>query len=291
MHHEVFYKFKCWQGEVQPGFTPNFLGVVTREHFFTSWMEYHPDKRFVTTAYPEVNEEYFEWIDLLEAVTQAHEKFTMIELGAGWGRWLVNAAVALRAYSGIPCQLIGVEAEPTHFQWMKTHFQDNRLDIDNHQLIQAAVADQDGKGWFLMGRPDRCYGQYLLSKPSRLQWFRSLISNLKDAKDSFRIKRVKTVSLSTLLRPLDRVDLVDLDIQGAELLVLDAASNQLTQKVKKVHVETHNPNVEVGVRQLFQGLGWEKLNDYSGGNRESPTPWGIIKFQGGCQTWINPRLS
>lgn len=45
-----------------------------------------PERRFVTTTLPAFDEEYFEWIDLLEAVTEATGEFTMIELGAGWGR-------------------------------------------------------------------------------------------------------------------------------------------------------------------------------------------------------------
>jgi hypothetical protein len=71
----------------------------------------------VQTEYPAFPEEYLEWIDLLEAVANAQGKFTMIELGAGYGRWLVNAAVTLRQRKPtIVPFLIGAEAEPTHFQ-------------------------------------------------------------------------------------------------------------------------------------------------------------------------------
>ncbi len=286
IHHEVFYKFKCWEGEIEAGFRPNFLGVMTRESFL---LEPQPsERRFVATQYPAVNEMYFEWIDVLEAVTAARGQFTMIELGAGWGRWLVNAAAALRYYSGLPCRLIGVEAEPTHFRWMRMHFRDNGLDPDRHQLIQAAVAGKDGKVWFLTGCPSKCYGQAIVRKPSWSQRLRELFATGRSEED-FHVKRVKAVSLNTLLQPLDQIDLVDLDVQGAEFVVLKAAAEQLEQKVKKVHIETHNHEIESGLRSLFRDLGWKNVYDYAISS-EVHTQCGTVEFGGGLQTWINPRL-
>ena len=45
---------------------------------------------------PPVDEEYFEWIDLLESVQAAGGSYTMLELGAGYGRWGVRAGLAAR---------------------------------------------------------------------------------------------------------------------------------------------------------------------------------------------------
>jgi hypothetical protein len=86
------------------------------------------------------------------------------------------------------------------------------------------------------------------------------------------------------------VDLIDLDVQGTELIVLSSAVEQLSQKVKRVHIGTHGEEIESGLRTLFQNLGWTKLNDYACGS-ESETPWGVIKFGDGVQTWINPKLT
>ena len=54
------------------------------------------------SAYPSFNEEYFEWVDVLEAVVARAGMFTMLELGAGWGRWLANAAAAELDSAGCP---------------------------------------------------------------------------------------------------------------------------------------------------------------------------------------------
>jgi hypothetical protein len=102
-HDSVFDRFECWKGFVEPGFTVNFLGVKTRDYFWTKRSDAQtPADRLVATSLPTLDESYVEWVDLLEVVVSARNLFTMIELGAGYGRWLVNAAAALRCIGGPP---------------------------------------------------------------------------------------------------------------------------------------------------------------------------------------------
>ena len=89
----------------------------------------------VTTSYPSIDEEYFEWIDILESVSSAKTQYVMFELGAGYGRWAVRAARALRQHGAMPCHLVAVEAEPQHFEWLREHFGNNGLDPQAHTLI------------------------------------------------------------------------------------------------------------------------------------------------------------
>lgn len=77
-----------------------------------------PFDRNESPTYPPFDEEYFEWIDLLEAVAAAKDRFTMLELGAGFGRWTARAAAAAKQRD-LSYSLIAVEAEPTHFDWMR----------------------------------------------------------------------------------------------------------------------------------------------------------------------------
>ena len=102
--------------------------------------------------YPAFNEGYIEWIDLLESVVAARKSYTMIELGAGMGRWAVRAASAVRHYNpNLPFRLIAVEAEPTHFEWMRLHFADNDVDPNQHSLLYAAVSDVPRRSFVLRG--------------------------------------------------------------------------------------------------------------------------------------------
>ncbi|MBM4145433.1 MAG: FkbM family methyltransferase [Nitrospira sp.] len=272
-HHEVFRHFKCWEGIVQPGYNVDFVGAITRASFYKGSFCYK-DPSFVAADYPEFDEEYFPWIDVLESIIAARDQFVMMELGAGYGKWLVRAAKALREISNMPYLLIGVEAEPEHYQWMKTHFLDNGIDPKNHLLIEAAVSDQDGHVMFETGRGDEHYGH-------------QIIIDVIDP--SLSIKDVPAISLHSLLNSLDKVDLIDVDVQGAELKILTAAKDELNRKVKRIHIGTHNSVIETGLRSFFYHMGWQCLNDYSY-QQECSTQYGIIKFDDGVQTWVNLAL-
>lgn len=274
-HHDVFSRFSRWSGKVPEGSIVNFLGVVTRARFWPPYVavaDGYPKDRYVKTEFPPFDEEYFEWIDLLEAVVTAESHFTMLELGAGWGRWIANAAAALKHIGGVPHTLIAVEAEPSHFDSMTEHLANNGVDPATVRLIRAAVAPADGKVGFQVG--DTQWG-----KPS--DWYGQSIGGSGV---------VEAISLTTLLRPLKTVDLIDLDVQGAELDVLEAAPDALDEKVKKVHVGTHSPRNEEGLRSLFGRLGWVCARSFPS-SATVGTEWGMISFQDGVQTWLNPAYS
>ena len=168
----------------------------------------------------------------------------MVELGAGWGRWIVNAAVALRQIDPErPFLLVGVEAEPTHFEWLRRHLLDNGIDPDRHTLVRAAVAPTEGRVKFQRGDAAGWYGQSIerddpaakLSGPvSRLiRWTRNGVANrLAVGSDARKVRRSRAVTLTSLLEPLELVDLLDADVQGAEAELLEPAADQLVAKVR-----------------------------------------------------------
>jgi hypothetical protein len=100
---------------------------------------------------------------------------------------------------------------------------------------------------------------------------------------------VPTVTLAHLLRDLDCVDLIDMDIEEQELPAICAAIHQLNAKVKRLHIGTHGKEIESELRQLLSLHAWDCLADYSLFST-SETPWGVISFENGVQSWVNPRL-
>jgi FkbM family methyltransferase len=262
--HDVLLKFNRWHGHVPEGFGVDFLGVKTRSSF-ASWLPPQPVAREEAPAYPGFDEEYFEWIDLLEAVDSARTTFAMLELGAGWGRWTARAAAACRQ-RGIKYQLLAVEAEPTHFAWLEQNMRDNEVAPENCRLIQAAIASKDGRIGFEVGSPGVSYGNAIGGSTE-----------------------VDAVSLDSLLKNLNEVDLIDMDVQGAELQILSAASGDLEKKVKRIRVETHNAKLHEGIMKLLRDRGWKLHCNYAG-NTADRTPWGRINFQEGYQTWFNAQL-
>jgi FkbM family methyltransferase len=254
----------------------------------------------VQTSYPPVDEEYFEWIDLLESVVSARKSYTMIELGAGYGRWAVRAAFAAQRYNQkLPYRLIAVEAEPAHFEWMRLHFSDNRIDPGKHSLIHGAVSDTPGEVSFYVGSgPDECrpaawYGQSLTQDyevVTQIEEKRYCEFEVQRLASGFASISVPAITLTSILADLRQVDLIDFDLQGHEGSVVRSAIHELNAKVKRLHIGTHSPEIEVGLRELLTCHRWRCLADYPSSST-SQTPWGTVPFQDGVQSWVNPRLA
>jgi hypothetical protein len=60
--------------------------------------------------------------------------------------------------------------------------------------------------------------------------------------------------------------------------------------VKRVHVGTHSREIEDGLRRLFRALGWQSLADYACLS-SATTPFGMVSFRDGVQSWLNPRFA
>jgi FkbM family methyltransferase len=251
------------------------MGAIISDDFYED--EPHFYARHVQTEYPAANEELFEYIALLEAIDAATKgQFTMLELGAGYGRWMVNAAKAAQQRD-LTCHFVGFEAEPDHFQMMIKHFRNNKVYPWSYHLIEAAVTDYDGTATFAVGSPKVSWSQTIVDGTDK--W---------DTKWTGK-KTVRAISLTTILKSLEAVDLIDLDIQGDEFKVLSAARDALSAKVKRVHIGTHEHDIELSLRQLFSSMGWECRYDYPC-KRKSVTPFGKIAFQDGVQDWVNTKI-
>jgi FkbM family methyltransferase len=259
--NDVFTRF-----EESCTYLPDWLGVKTSAKFFDR------ELGLVKLGLPAIDREIFEWEALLEAVMAARDEFVMFELGAGYGRWTVSAARAVEMHSGMPYRLVAVEPEPDHFRWLKEHVRTNRLARRRVRLIEAAVSDREGTTELYAGEPSGWYGQ-------------ALVDIAGQGLDHPLVK-VKTVTLSRLLERFEWVDLIHLDVQGAELRVLRESAESLS-KVRRIFVETHSEEIENDLRELLPSLGWRARRDYALRSTAS-TPWGEIEFDGGgVQAWVN----
>jgi FkbM family methyltransferase len=294
-HHPIFERFHS-VAPVEPaeGFAlDSLLGTVLRSEYYLTWLG--------PPSYPPpIDEEYFEWIDLLTAATAAQGRFVFWELGAGYGRWSIRAA-AVAGQLGIPIKLTCVEADPTHFGWLRQTLIDNGLDPHTHTLANAAVCGSHGRA-LLRGSetaraasdyaPELWYGQSIALVPSAT--FRQRVATVARSsvarllRDRAPLVGVDAVTLSELLDGSPIVDLVDMDVQGAELETVGSALDLLTDRVRRLHIGTHSTGVEVGLRSALEGAGWELGTDYSCGTT-ADTPFGRVSFQDGVQSWLNPR--
>lgn len=242
--------------------------------------------------YSTPGEDYLEWIDIIEAAKSAQGRFVMFELGAGFGRWCMNAMHALNFLNPLPFHFVAVEAEKSHFNFLKLYFEAHGLKLEDHRLIEAAVDVEFGQALFNMGEPNGWYGQYLDDKkPSlfhRLAFFLRN-SSKKEEQTERRKDIVKTITLNSLLEEYDRVDLIDMDIQSAELKVLQASIELLNKKVKRVHIGTHSKEIDEGLKNLFLENKWTNVHLFPSFTT-CPTPYGVVEFNDGIQSWVNPKI-
>jgi len=284
------------------GFDLDFLGTRTRRAYWVGMLEdrgVDVKRPARPPMLPAVDEEYFEWVDVLESVDEAVDSFVMVELGAGYGRWCIRAAVAARERGLGRVQLVAVEAEPDHFAWMLQHFRDNGFEPRDHELFWAVVGRSAGLVPFWIGKADSWYGQAVAHRADtsypdvrarrRLRARAVLGRPPVLSADERRAVWVPGLTLKEILEPYRRIDLLDIDVQGAETDVLGAAIGVLDTRVRRVHIGTHSAQIEDSLRTLFERHGWEKVNDYSCHGR-TQTPYGDVQFGDGVQTWLNPRL-
>jgi FkbM family methyltransferase len=284
----ILKRFTPWSGTVPAGYFAYFLGNVTRADYWAFSPEIralYDRERHETFLAPSVDDNIFDWLVLLEAVADAKGTFTMAAAGAGWGRWLVAAAFAARQLGLSTVRLIGVEAEPTHFQWMLEHFRDNQLDPADHDLVEAAVSGRTGEAWFYVGDPDSWYGQSIVQGDVT----GSATSDREITHNGYKARRVRTLDLQSVIGRYERVDYLHLDIQGAELDFLSNHPRILDRTVKRVLIGTHSSDIEGGLRRLFTGLGWRAQYDFPL-NSQLRVDQTAVTLGDGVQVWINPGL-
>lgn len=284
----VLERFKPWSGTVPAGYFAYFLGNITRADYWAFPKEIravYDRERFEAFSTPSFDDNLFDWIVLLEAVVERRGAFAMAALGAGWGRWLVAAAFAAKQFGRAPLHLVGVEAEPTHFEWMQEHFRDNGLDPAEHDLIAAAAAGAPGHAWFYCGKPDAWYGQSIV-RDDRLEDH----ANRGEADyNGEKVRVVRTIDLAELASRCGRIDYLHMDIQGAEAEFLSSKPDVLAATVKRVLVGTHSNEIEVDLRGLFDRIGWHCQYDVPLGGQVRVNDE-LVTVGDGVQVWINPAL-
>lgn len=273
------------------------LGIVTGDDYKVSRFEANDWESGVPR--PPLGQNFVEWLDLLESVFAAREndEYLFVELGAGYGRWSARALAAADRLRIPRSRAILVEGEPQHAAWARQHLTLNGFSAERFDLVEAAVGPKAGREKFIVVSPDRLtnrdwYGQavaadaHLAISDTRCGDYLGRPLFL-DATGWGAIE-VPCRTLADVLPPKAVVDLLDMDIQGAEAAVVESSLDLLDRRVRRVHIGTHSQAIEERLRVAFRRLNWIPIWDFPL-NAESPTPFGTIRFRDGLQSWINPR--
>lgn len=284
----------CYDGPFSLGVEFDFIGSASKP----SWTGAAAKGMQGPTGVPPFNEEYFEWCALLQSVRDARDRYAMVELGAGYGRWGIRAAVAARRLGISDIRVKLVEAEPQHAQWARENIALNGVG----GIVTIAEAAISYSGQAVPFTIDyRAQGLNAVSWYGQavVDWEASLPDPTGETYFGHTVHRgpegygqilVPSLPLEAILDDLDRIDLIDADIQGAEGAMIANSIEALTAKAARVYVGTHSVEIEDSIRAVFSRAGWLNEWDFSLlGERD--TPYGKIAFGDGVQSWINRRLA
>ena len=226
-----------------PGHVVNFLGVKMNarfmpvpEHFAGTVMGVPIPSNF--------HADMSEWGAALRAVDLARGSFTVLELGCGWGCWMINTATAAR-HRGLTVHALGVEADAAHLGFAREALATNGFTASESTLMEGVVAARAGTALF--PKPDR-HGRDYGSEPL----FGLEGAELERAQRSGEYDRVPVIALEDAMRGHQRIDLLHIDIQGGEADLVRDTLPLLRAKVAYMVIGTHSRPIE---GKLFETLG------------------------------------
>jgi FkbM family methyltransferase len=139
--------------------------------------------------------------------------------------------------SGNDGKIISIEPNPSVFEHLRRNIQLNK--IENSILLNIALADREGEMEFFIPKVSAAGSTFYLEH----------LSLQKVAEFNKMVVKTMTLDKLILMENLNRVNIVKIDVEGAELLVLRGAQNALkSKKIDKLIVEIHktiNPPKEV----------------------------------------------
>jgi len=268
---EVFDNYETCELEKSDQYTYDFLGVQTNIEYHKNWAKAGGRQKPKPLT-------SWEWISLLWAVETSKESVTLVECGAGWGPWVGRGYVAARTRAKKNISIIAVEGEPTHFEYMKEHFEDNGIPESDADAVLGVVSAESGFSMFPIA-PD----------PQTAWGLRSIKSNSKEketmlaeigavpAEDNPGLYTIpkrpgfyaiqRSVTLEDLIKNKKTIDYIHFDIQGSEGEVIESSLAIMNDRVRCIFIGTHSHEIEAQLKTRENG-----------------------SLQDGEQVWVNPRF-
>ena len=207
--------------------------------------------------------ETIEYVGLLKSVLTAKDRYVALELGAGWGPWLISGATAARRRGIKDIRLHGVEGDPEHFASMQTHFRDNGFDPAAYRLDNAAIGVKAGRArWPKLADPSDDFAVRPLACSGE-------DGNFADGRERPRLQGavfdeyidVEMLSFDSVLEREPLWDLVHIDVQGTETELCSASAEILNQRVRWLVIGMHSRKIDGDLIDLFFRHGWILENE------------------------------
>jgi len=263
-----------------PGYVTNFLGVRIDPKFFPAILTSRAGEVEGLPFPGNWHADIAEWAAALRAVELARERFTVIELGCGWGCWLNNAGTAARR-AGLAVHLIGVEGDEGHIGFAREACAVNGFTPEQVTLRHGIAAAAGGVALFPR------------QNLAGLHWGLEPVFGASDAEQQAALEAgshdaLPMIALSELAAAQLRIDLLHIDIQGGETDFIAGCLPILAERVAYILVGTHSRQIEGRIMEMLLAEGWHL-------DIERPAIFSVddgrpdIRVDG-VQGWRNPHL-
>jgi FkbM family methyltransferase len=279
----IFAEFRNPDAKPEPGFLVDFVG--SRIRTTSLWKEARTlDGQLLGFPLPaDFHAEAIEWIGLLKAVRGASGQYVAMELGAGFGPWIVAGAVAAKLRGIKDIRLCAVEGDGGHFRFLRQHFADNGFEPDQHALFEAAVGTKTG------------VAHWPIVENSSEAWGCRLSQGTQDymGREFQNTQQIEIVPMLDLVVREPRWDLIHIDVQGDEVEICRSCIDELSARVRWLIVGTHSRKIDGDLLDLMWRAGWllehEKPSKFT--FLPSSATLEAMATIDGTQVWRNPRLT
>ena len=222
-----------------------------------------------------------EWGVALRAIDLAKDRFTMVELGCGWGCWMNNTGVAARS-AGLAVHLIGVEGDEGHVDFAREALTDNGFSVGEITLRRGIAAASSGVALF--PRQDDAslvWGAEPVFGADQAQRRQASVAGTHD--------ELPMIGLHELVEPHECIDLLHIDIQGGEADFIEGCLPIMLGKVACVLIGTHSRQIEGRVLSTMLEAGW--VLEMERPAIFKPDVDGQLLLVDGVQGWRNPAFA
>lgn len=220
-----------------------------------------------------------EWAAALRTIEMARDTYRILELGCGWGCWITNMGVAARA-TGLKIELIGIDGDAGHIKQAHAILALNGFGEGDFRLVHGIASHQEGKAIFPVSVPGEAnYGHSAEFFPDP-----DMLAEAEARKDRLILD---CYTISQLVGDCS-VDLLHVDIQGAESAYLIGSAEHIAKYVRRVLVGTHSRIIEGELMKHFLSTGWRlEMERPVIAPLHNGTPVTLID---GVQMWANPKF-
>lgn len=231
----------------EPGYIANFLGLMIEPRVMPSILQPMVGK---VEGFPwpgNWHADIAEWAAALRSVEQANGTYRIVELGCGWGCWLNNMGVAARR-KGLEVDLIGIEGDAVHLESARRTLELNGFRDGDFRLVHGVAAPRTGTALFpVNGAPGENWGHVPIMYPDEATRMAAL------RKGSYA--ELTCYTLSDVAEGRE-IDLLHIDIQGAEFSFVEQNFGDIEHLVKRVLIGTHSRWLEGALHNHFLSREW-----------------------------------